>query len=252
VEYLGLALPGFTIFTSLISLGALVIFQNYNKQSSAIVGITAGPVALILVPLMMYLVALPLIETERILEFAFIGGALVSGLGLTAILDKVSSANSIMKKVYAIILIPALCVTAVSSTVWAYPTPSGGLRYLNWNTYSELDLALWCKNYINGQTIVSDWRIGYILTGFMADPPHYNIIVNALLLYEDNRSLVISLPHKLGVYLVLDDWMIINGPTQPPSYGLTKPLESSKNYYDSSSEYVKIYDNGYEWIYFTN
>ncbi len=252
-EYISVALPGTVVFLSLISLGSLIIFQNYHRQSSIIVGIVAGPVALILFPLMLYFVSLPIIETERILEFASIGGALISSLGLTVILNKICSVNSATKRrIYTSILIPAICVSAFSSMIWAYPTPSGGLRYLNWNTYSELDLALWSKNYINGQTIISDWRLGYILTGFLADPPTYYIIVNALLLYENNRSIILSLPYKLGVYLVLDDWMILNGPTQPPSYGLTDPLNSSKNYYDSSSYYVRIYDNSYEWIYFTS
>ncbi len=252
VEYISIALPGTVVFISLISLGSLIIFQNYHRQSSIIVGVIAGPVALILLPLILYLVSSPLIEPERILEFTSIGGALISGLGLTVILNKISRADSDeRRKIYTAILIPALCVSVISSTLWAYPTPSEGLRYLNWNTYSELDLALWCSKHINGQTIISDWRLGYILTGFLADPPDYNIIINALLLYESNRSVILSIPYKLGVYLVLDDWMIKHGPTQPPSYGLTAPLESSKNYYDASSEYVKIYDNGYEWVYFT-
>ncbi|MEM2907249.1 MAG: hypothetical protein QW739_04150, partial [Candidatus Odinarchaeota archaeon] len=219
---------------------------------SIIVGIIAGPVATLLLPYILYLVALPIIETERILEFASIGGALICGLALSVILQGVfNSSSQIKRKIYTGILIPAICIGVFSSIIWAYPTPSGGLKYLNWNTYSELDLALWASHHIQGQTVISDWRIGYILTGFMADPPNYSIIVNALLLYEDNRSVVISIPHKLGLYMVLDDWMILNGPTQPPTYGLTEPLENSKNYYDGSSEYVKIYDNGYEWIYFT-
>lgn len=250
-EYLMLAVPGTTIFLSLISLGSLILFQNFNFQASIVVGVIAGPAVTILLPYSLYLYSLPLIEAERVLEFASIGGSLICGVALSFIFTSIfRSNNSNIKKIKAVITISSIVFAIVPAVLWAYPNPSGGLRYLNWNTYSENDFALWAAIHLKDQTIISDWRIGYILTGFMPAPSDYPIVIDALLLYFNNYSEVFLIPRNLGVYLVLDDWMIYNGPTQPPSYGPTIPLLETKIVYETNSSYTKIYDNGYEWIYF--
>jgi hypothetical protein len=250
-EYLVLAVPMEIILASLLSLGILIIFQNFNRKISLILGLITGPAILLLVPVLISQFVTPIIESERILEFAFIGGSIITAISIAYILKKINNhTNKNYTKIKGIVLVSVISFLIIPGVLWSFPTPSGGLTYLNYNTYTEVGVADWARNHINNRLIVSDWRIGYILIGYLNDAPfNNNIKINVSLLYSNNYALISSLSSS-GVYLIIDDWMVSVGPTQPFSYGIALPLNDSKSIYDTNSNYTKIFDNGYEWIYF--
>ncbi|MHA1836219.1 MAG: hypothetical protein ACTSYQ_04770 [Candidatus Odinarchaeia archaeon] len=248
-EFMFLALPMELIFLSLISLGSLILFMNFHFESNLTMGIIGGAASLLPIPIILYQFSITLIEVERLLEFAFIGGSIIVAISISFLLTKISN-NAKHKKIKSIILISTISFMVIPGVLYSFPTPSMGLTYLNWNTQSELKLTEWALNHINGEIIVSDWRVGYILRGYLANIPNgYDIVINADLLYWNSSYRFSELGYSQRIYLVLDDWMVLNGPTQPFSYGRTYSIYESKLKYESNSSYVKIYDNSYEWVY---
>ncbi|MHA1332890.1 MAG: hypothetical protein ACTSPL_02285 [Candidatus Odinarchaeia archaeon] len=256
IQYLLLAVPMWCTIVILACLGGILLLQNLNWRSGLILGINAGCISVLFVPIVLYEFGMPIIEVERVLEFLFIISGVVMGLTCWILL-KNSTSNLIKSTRERIKLGFIICVIAfmiVPASIWAFPHPEGGLPYLGWNTQSENYMAQWADSYLPRQLIVSDWRVGYILRGYLLTfSPKYDVKLDARILYPENYSILLSMAetyHFNSVYLVIDDWMIEHGPTQPFSYGPTNALTmETVIFYNSNASYVKVYDNSKEFIY---
>ncbi|MFX0096135.1 MAG: hypothetical protein ACFE7E_00075 [Candidatus Hodarchaeota archaeon] len=246
VSYYALAAPMWAIIILLTSIGAIILSYNLHWQSLIILSLTGGIGILFLLTFFLFLHGYYIIEIERILAFAFIGLSMICSVGFFTMVKK---RNGYGRK---ILLSSMLVFMIVPASVWAFPSPEGGLPYLNWNTESEYWFALWGAQHIPQSMAISDWRIGYILRGFL--PYSFGseaVVINVILLYPENYPVIQNISQSYEhTIMIIDDWMIDNGPTQRISHGPTLPLDQAIVYYTINATYIKIFDNSKEWVYY--
>lgn len=246
ISYYALAVPMWSIIVLLTTIGAVILLRNLHWQSLLILSLAGGVCDLILATFFLFLHGYHLIEIERILAFAFIGLSMICSVGFIATIKK---NNGYGRKV---LLSSMLVFLIIPASIWSFPSPGGGLPYINWNTESEYWFASWSTQHMPQDMIISDWRIGYILRGFLEDySGNKAIVTNAMLLYPENYTVIQSKSLLYDhIIIIVDDWMIDNGPTQPLSYGPTHPLNQAIIYYNLNTTYIKVYDNTKEWAYY--
>jgi len=246
ILYYALAAPMWVIIILLTSIGAIILLYNLHWQSLLILSLTGGMSVLFLLTFFLFLHGYYIIEIGRILAFAFIGLSMICSIGFFTMVKK---RNGYGRK---ILLSSMLAFMIIPASVWAFPSPGGGLPYLNWNTESEYWFALWSTQHMPQSMAISDWRIGYILRGFLPySSGSQSIVLEVILLYPESYAMI-QIRSQLYEHtvIILDDWMVNNGPTQPLSYGSAHPLDQAIVYYTFNATYIKIYDNSREWVYY--
>lgn len=246
ISYYALAVPMWSIIVLLTTVGVVILLRNLHWQSLLILSLAGGICDLLLATFLLFLHGYHLIEIERILAFAFIGLSMICSVGFFAIIRK---SNGYGRKV---LLSSMLGFLIIPASIWAFPSPGGGLPYMNWNTESEYWFAFWSTQHMPQGMIISDWRIGYILRGFLEDySGNKAIVTNVMLLYPENYTSIQreGMMHD-HIIIAVDDWMADSGPTQPLSYGSAYPLHQAIIYYNLNATYIKVYDNTKEWVYY--
>ncbi|MFX0089962.1 MAG: hypothetical protein ACFE7S_08690, partial [Candidatus Hodarchaeota archaeon] len=246
ISYYAFAAPMWAIILILTSIGAIILLYNLHWQSLLILSLTGGMSILFLLTFFLFLQGYYIIEIERILAFAFIGLSMICSIGFFTMIKK---RNGYGRK---ILLSSMLAFMIIPASVWAFPSPEGGLPYLNWNTESEYWFALWSVQHIPQGMSISDWRIGFILRGFLPYSSGSKAIsLDVTLLYPENYAMIQSRSQLYEhTVIIIDDWMVDHGPTQQLSQGSTLPLDLAIIYYNINATYIKIYDNSREWVYY--